>query len=229
MLPSVKLSETQYNQIARLLDTPDDELQRLHAHAETLPQSILTALELKENLEPVLPRAKAGHLARLLISLASYCRYHNVSSIEAVGAFDRGLRFADWSSIQRQLWTEKLRPVVARLLEVEGVHIIAKAMDLAFDYANLLSSAKIISDIRPVFDDKKGEIIGAIVSQVLRLEYQSAKGRDSISIALDKSDVENLRDVCEQGLNKSAAIHRFMKEPRMVRTIDTGEEIHDFS
>jgi hypothetical protein len=77
---------------------------------------------------------------------------------------------------------------------------------LAYEYANLFQGARIVTDVRPVFndgDDDEMQIDGAVVSFTLRLHYDNREGNHSLSIALDETDVRALHHQCERALQKA--------------------------
>jgi hypothetical protein len=85
-----------------------------------------------------------------------------------------------------------------------AVVLPAKARELAFDFERIYTRARILTDIRPVFDDARNEIMGANVTQTLRLDYTSRNDSStSLSLALDMSDIEELRKCCKDALRKA--------------------------
>ena len=80
----------------------------------------------------------------------------------------------------------------------------AKALDLSYDYANLLQTTRIVTDIRPIFDNDVTKIDAAVVSFTLRLSYDNTEGNHGLSIAMNQADVKALREQCDRALKKSA-------------------------
>jgi hypothetical protein len=76
-------------------------------------------------------------------------------------------------------------------------------MELSYDYANILDNAKILTDIRPIYDESASGIEGAVVTQTLRIRFVSLNGNHDCSIAMDESDVFALAQQCERALQKA--------------------------
>lgn len=114
---------------------------------------------------------------------------------------------ADPSKIER--WT-RIRPLLAEMLCVDSVRITIKAQDVSYEYANLLQSSRIMTDVRPIFNEEGDEIEGAVVSFTLRLNLLNAGQPKSLSIALDGIDLHVLLDQCQKACRKAeTALSRF--------------------
>ena len=124
-------------------------------------------------------------------------------------------------------------PELRRLLEHPRIWAIAKTLDLSYDYANLLQDARILTDVRPVFDRDATAIEAAVVSFTLRLRYDGLDGNHSLSIALNQEDVRALGAECERATKKAGVAADLMSRRASVRTIITGanesssEEVSD--
>src|SRR5206468_2991943 len=90
--------------------------------------------------------------------------------------------------------------------------LYAKARDLAFDFERLYTRARILTDIRPIYDDPRNAIVGADIIQSLRLDYVSSDGdTKTITIALDIPDLEQLKKCCEDALQKSEVARKLIE------------------
>lgn len=108
-------------------------------------------------------------------------------------------------------WKKNAQNPIMRILDSRFLRIVSKSANLAYDYAYLLRTARIITDARPVFSEYNGVvdgIDGVVVSHVLRLEYENADNQQSLSIVLDHLDVKKLRDACDRALQKADAAEK---------------------
>jgi len=102
----------------------------------------------------------------------------------------------EWSADEKTHWAE-VREAVAFVLSSRDLTLSAKALDLIFDFEKFCLNSRIITDIRPVFDDERNRIVGGIVMHTLRIEYRADDGRHkTISIELDDRDIERLAHSC---------------------------------
>lgn len=88
----------------------------------------------------------------------------------------------------------------------------AKAFDVQHEYEKLFASARILSDLRPVFDQTGNEPIGTIAVHNLKLTYFEGGEYKHIFIALDKSDLAVLRKALDRAESKSAGMERSAKK-----------------
>jgi hypothetical protein len=228
MPPQVRLRDDQLAQLAQLLQEDAATLDSLVESLRRLPTSTFTVKELKDAAAKVISDESATTLARVVVLLGSYCRRYGADGPAAVNSLDRGIALSsEWTHDQKTDWGRRLRPALDRIMQLESIHVLVKAIDLAFDYANVFATARIITDIRPIFDEHRDTPIGVIVSNIMRLEYMAGSQPINVSVALDKPDLERLRDACIEALRKMAKIHEFMDEPKKLRTVDTGEDIYE--
>lgn len=117
------------------------------------------------------------------------------------------------------------KKVLLDLVRTEAVRRISKALDLAYEYGNLYRSSRIITDIRPIFNEGVDKITGSIVSYTFRMRYNSADGEHSCNVALDEQDVNSIKDECERALKKALLAKEHMESSiPSVRTMIAGGE-----
>jgi hypothetical protein len=118
---------------------------------------------------------------------------------------------AEWASEPSKIerWN-RIRPLLAEMLNADSVRTTVKALDVSYEYANLLQSCRIMTDVRPIFDEEGNEIEGAVVSFTLRLNLLNAGQPSSLSIAIDGIDLRVLLDQCQRAVRKAeTALRRF--------------------
>jgi hypothetical protein len=95
-----------------------------------------------------------------------------------------------------------LRDELDRACTYSSVRTVAKALELISDYANELVRAKLLVDVRPIFDESGDEIESAVTSLVLRIDYGSSDVLHTISLATTVDQIEELRAECERAILK---------------------------
>jgi hypothetical protein len=109
---------------------------------------------------------------------------------------------AAWAQSEEQLTQFKERLI--RLLTAPSLQLIAKAHDVLLEHAQTFSSARILSDIRPVFGDNvEDPPVAAVVVHMLNLAYYQADERREFVVALDTKDIQDLLDICERAKKKT--------------------------
>ena len=93
------------------------------------------------------------------------------------------------------------------LLALDTVALRAKALELQVDHARALQSARILTDVRPVFAiDEPLRISGLLVVHTLKIGYFQDQEYRELFIALDATDITTLREALIRAELKGEAI-----------------------
>jgi hypothetical protein len=97
----------------------------------------------------------------------------------------------------------------------KGFNITMKALDVLTDQDRTFYHAKILTDIRPVFNPSGDAVDASIIVHNLRIHFGENSEHKDFYVALDTSDIQSLREVldradakakCLQGLLKTSGI-----------------------
>jgi hypothetical protein len=188
---------------------------------ETRERPIISPNTLRSVLAPTVGADVAGILVRQLLSLGLLSTRKGQDIDEIVESLTLGLR-KKWDSDRKEYlakWS-KLKSKFAELLRSHHVLCAAKAFDLSYDFEHILHSARIITDIRPVFNIEKTEIIGTIICNRLRLVYHDNDAQKSISIAISEDDLQALVEECEKARTKIDLARRFPEANQKIESME---------
>ena len=202
-------------------------LSDLAARLETLSPLPLTLTSLRKSLSATIEDDSATiALARQLIALNQLIRQRDMTVDEVLASLADGIRRTNnWTPEAKGQWAD-IEPQLRVLLNSDAIRTVSKASDLAYDHANLFQGARIVTDVRPVFNDLLGEnmgIDGAVVSYTLRLHYDNREGDHSVSLALDETDILALKNQCERALEKARFVRDRMNKEAKIPTVISGE------
>src|SRR4030042_12473 len=188
-------------------------------HPSDLQNAINEVLEGPDRL------LEAHTIVGQLISLYSIRRMRGLSAQEVLDGISYGISTAKvgWDAEGISRWkdvTSQLRD----LLSLTSVWNVVKGLELSYDYPNLFQNVKILTDIRPIYDEDASEIQGSIISDNLRIYYDTFSGGNSLSLAMDEKDVKKLMKVCERALKKAETAKKFMLTHDVKRTFICGED-----
>ncbi len=108
---------------------------------------------------------------------------------------------------------ETLQQTLTDLLGVRPLSMISKARGLHVDHENTFCSARILTDLRAVFDvDVKQEPVGFVMAHILKLGYHHAGKHTTIHIAMDRVDVDKLISALQRAQEKASTLTRTMTE-----------------
>ena len=104
-----------------------------------------------------------------------------------------------------------LRERLTRLLSLHNVVRTAKVVDLADEHQRIFHSARIITDVRPVFaDDPTQPPDGVITFHMLKLEIFASGRVEDIFVALDDSDLAELKFAVDRASDKTKTLGNYL-------------------
>lgn len=221
---SVRLSRSQIDDLVAMSGLGTIGLNQA-ADALERTKPTIKRTELRRAISSVVndERALAAFL-RALPGLATAIRKYNVSATDLLDSVQSGLLAQNVGDATLRNWHE-CRPVIERMLSSVAVRLYAKAREIAFDFERLYARARILTDIRPVYDDDRNVIIGTDITQTLRLDYFTSEAETkTITIALDTPDLEQLKKCCEDALQK-AEVARKLIENSGLEVVPPGERL----
>ena len=207
MALQLRLPPAQIADLVRIREIPKSELALLVESVAAVTAHPLRYESLKKLFETRLPEQPPSHvesLARQLLQLRGLVRQRDIAVSEVVAAIPDAIRVAGtaWSTAEIDKWFSISDELIG-LIGCPPVRMVSSALDLSYDYANLLQTIRVITDIRPIFSESADSIDGAVVTYTLRLKYDSRDGDHSLSIAVDTADIRRLLDQCVRALKKA--------------------------
>lgn len=132
----------------------------------------------------------------------------------------------EWKARYLKKWKDSGEMIGQVLNPDSALALYQKADSLAYRYENIYSSAKIITDLRPVFNDRGDQIQQAVVMHLLMVDYQDGSGRmKQFALALDLKDIKDLRATCQRAERKALATKEAVSKLPWP-TIIKGEKSH---
>ncbi|MFN0165783.1 MAG: hypothetical protein ACKV22_05065 [Bryobacteraceae bacterium] len=109
-----------------------------------------------------------------------------------------------------------LRQRFERLLSIGRLKALSKAFRLQREGERLYCGAKILSDIRPVFEgDGSTRPDHAVITHTLKIEYHEGEEHREFLVVLDNEDLVALRGVIERATLKDATLRKLLKESNL--------------
>jgi hypothetical protein len=160
---------------------------------------------------------------RVLSGLALARRMRGTEVSDLLDAIANTLPGSGWDEDKLRLWHE-CAPIVGRLIQCPAVVLSTKARDLSEDFERVLSNTRILTDMRPIYDDVD-IIVGVEITQTLRIEYVSPSDNSpkTISFVLDHKDIEKLRDDCARALTKAGSAKDMLRSKFNDEVLMPGE------
>jgi hypothetical protein len=215
----LRIPEDDEEVLAELTALPADRLESiLQAVRDVSPESPLSrfagAIEEKTGLDSAL----SGRVARFLVDING----GRVSRGEAPDAFLAALIEGMKASSNERLshgHPEKLEGFLRRVLTPPlPLQLAGKIRELRYERENRFCTARVISEIRPVFgDDLDAGPLATLILHTLRISVHcndSAAETKDIFFSLRGSDLKQLRDLLERAIKKDVVLSAAAKKIR---------------
>jgi len=116
----------------------------------------------------------------------------------------------EWHRKHGEAWKEVCPKIVEAIESIDQdhpLHVSEKAETLAYSYQNIVSSQRIMTDVRPIFDKDANTVKETIILHSLLVEYYDGISPPSrIALTLDSGDIAELRRLCERAERKAHTI-----------------------
>ncbi len=160
----------------------------------------------------------ALNVLRTLVNIRRMQRVREVDTARMVEILTASLeRHApnEWHSEYDDAWKEACPKIVDAIESIDQdhpLHVSEKAETLAYSYQNIVSSQRIMTDVRPVFDKEANTIQEMIILHTLLVEYYDGISPPSrIALTLDSGDIAELRRLCERAERKAHTMRDTLK------------------
>lgn len=112
----------------------------------------------------------------------------------------------EWRKENLTAWQAAREALKEAFRSDDPVGIFEKSIRLAVAHQNVLETSRIVTDVRPVFDDAGEKILRAVVTHVLMVEYFDGSDTKRIHLMLDAKDVKELKRICERADKKATVL-----------------------
>lgn len=225
MATQLRLRATQIADMAIVGALGPDRIKRIRTQFESInpaplrPDRLVTAVKEVVGDDDV----SADGVVRLTLFLCGIMRQSGLTAPDLFQGIQNSVD-ADpkWTSDKQEKW-KSIEVPFRELVACRATRLVATAIDLSYEYANLFQRARILTDIRPLFDEEGTAIEASVISHTLRLRYDSVDGEHGVSIALDEADIKLLAQQCERALTKARTAREAVSSLG-VPTVISGEQ-----
>lgn len=163
--------------------------------------------ELAAQLKSI-PTKKGVEIIEALLPLYMLKGSANKSTSEFVGNVINSLTHG--SEDEESLSDEQVKLLESRLASLLGLRAIdlsAKALSVLFEQQRVFQAARVLTDIRPVFNYDALELpTSAVLIHNLKIEYLEDGEAKEFFVAMDRKDLRKLQDVLERANHKEVSI-----------------------
>jgi hypothetical protein len=200
--------------ILALSSDPKRFSELLEALKATRPLSQLSAFSdaIYSHLEQW-KRSEILNVVRTLHSLSSYLADDEMTPVDLASQILEVMRATGKEKLSVP---ENVRgpfvEMLSSLLQVDSIRLASKAFGLRHDHEREFCEAKIITDMRPVFADVHQKPTRVIVGHTLKLGYHEYGEHKEFYLALDGSDVAELKKILQRAEDKESSLRNLIAD-----------------
>ena len=200
-----------------LAEIPEDKLRELAEVLAKVPISGIGRRELEGKIKGVslgLDSTESGAAIANAIHSLHFMYAQSGQKLEAFlleieNAITRTVSGKEFEDQKRRALAQSLRV----LLGVRSLQIGYKSALLQFDHERVFSAARIISDIRPAFDESiELPLASVMVYHTLKIEYWRDGEEEKFYVALDSKDLQLMLDQLERAKKKAERLETEIKD-----------------
>jgi len=205
----LRVPQTHRDAIAAIRDMPDEQFEELKTDLAVVSPFVgTTGLIDQARQADGLANDQGQAIVLALLSLYAQLKFHGWTIDDLAAGVARS---ADLPS--SDLDPDQLTQRLQALLGLESVETTGRALDLQTEHEHLFHSARILTDIRPVFGDSPKEPpSGALVIESLKIEYFDEGTPCSLYLSLSPMELRNLRDTVDRALEKADTVHDLLEQ-----------------
>jgi hypothetical protein len=223
LAPNFRLSPSQRHDIAVACEIGASRLGMIASKIDALGLTIRRS-RIEKILHDNLGQETGTALGHLLFGIAGTFRRTPTSAKDFLDGISAAIEAASEEEPSFKKWGD-CRPALERLLTTQSISLAAKVLDISYDFERVYLAGRLLTSIRPVFDDPRERILGSTIVQTLRIEFIAPNGdQSSISIAVDSDDIRQLITECERALNKAETAKAEIEKKCGYEAIIPGEE-----
>jgi hypothetical protein len=207
--PALHLPDSAFDDV-RLLVTHADKL-------ELIEQGVAKA-EILQNVEGMsrhvadgvgLSGADVQSIVSTTLSLyqmADVCDSGREGFVDLLGVWFLSTGRSKGEEALEDAW-EGAHPAIRKALDEDSAFaIVCKSVELAFSHQNVLRTARLLTDIRPVYNKGATGLARMVVTHQLVLEYQDGASSERLYLTVDESDLRRLEQQCARARDKAGVL-----------------------
>jgi hypothetical protein len=212
-MASLRIPDEHKQGLVRLLNLGADDWQKVLNVLAAVPITNTLATTLAEELTHIdgIQSTDLEDVPETLISLYIVLAHSKQEPSEVIEDIQRALE----ENAQLRFPNE-ISQRLSQLLDFEPLVVSAKAEGLMYEYENIFSTARVVTDIRPVFGfDVEDLPKAAVIIHTLSLHYYHEGNHREIRLALDEFDIDDIIEALERASKKAESLKSVLETAQL--------------
>jgi hypothetical protein len=212
-MASLRIPEEHKQGLARLLNLGAEDWQKVLKVLATVPITNTLASTLAEELAHIdsIPPSDLEDVPETLISLYIVLAHSKQEPSEVIEDIQQALE-----GKAELRFPNEVGHRLSQLLDFESLVVSTKAEGLMYEYENIFSTARVVTDIRPVFGFDVEELPkAAVIIHTLSLHYYHEGNHREIRLALDEIDIDDIIEALERASKKAESLKSVLETAQL--------------
>lgn len=225
-MPSISVPDAYQSGVDALVHITDDQFSQLLSALKAAKPSLFST-GLASQVAPSINGLKSREVRRIVESLVAMYAVRirlGISSSEFASGISAAIDDFEEASFSEE---DKLRLAerLTQLLEMEkSLGITSKANDVLTEHEHTFCSARVLTDIRPIFQsDLASPPSEAVVVHTLKIAYHQDREHKEFYVALDSDDIQMLKSAIERAELKDRSAKSLLDKAGVL-CLDAEEE-----
>ncbi len=159
-------------------------------------------------------------LSHIMSTLETLYNIREATGVELSVFIDdiiEGIEYSDYEDIDfQEIEYDSLKRKLEILLSIRILKLISKSRMIQRDGERLYCESKILSDIRPIFDDDPSVMPSlAVITHTLKITYHLGRERKDFHVILNSEELEMLHEVIIRAKIKEKTLQELMKHAKL--------------
>ena len=199
--------------IAVIMRLDDAAIDKLVAALSRVSGTSTSAASILAKIPPDgmdIPSGELPGIVRAILVLYSLRIVHEQTASELVDDVIEAIRTSDYQDLRLDEDREaEFHDKLTRLLSIDSIGHRLKVRDLQSEHERWICTARIITDIRPVFGlSHDSDPVDAFVTHTLKITYHEGSQTKEIFFSMDDDGVQDLRDILDRAEMKSEKLNK---------------------
>lgn len=213
-MASLRVPEEHRAGLARLLNLSSEDTRKVVSTLESVPITNAlrqTLVERLSTLDAIL-QGNVDEAAEALTGLYIVLAHSNEPPSEMANEITDSLK-----EIGVELkFPDEVQQRLTQLLSFDSLVVSAKAEGFMYEYENVFSTARVHTDIRPIFGlDAQEPPKAGVITHTLNIHYFHGGEHKEINIALDEIDIGSIIEALDRADNKGESLKSVLEMARL--------------
>ena len=211
MVRALRITAQQAAELKEIFALGLNVLAKINDELSRESQTIVRSDDLTNIFARHCSRASAATLSSQLLGLATFARNTNQSASHVLESLQAGLKRLNLSEEELSA-LEAAKSQFTALLANKHIFFSAKALELSVDHENILISTSIVTDSRPIFDEKHQKVVAVIIANDLRLTFGRYDSQEQVYVNLGRKELVALKERCDRALAKIDLLQKHFED-----------------